>query len=104
MRCGTRLKPPRRNPRQRQTRSLLRKRRRRLLPRPKKLLSGVFSEKNETLARSRGFVVFADVFEGCFEKLRCRTWFFCGEIVVKCVVKRGELKVVFSRRKTCHFL
>jgi len=29
---------------------------------------------------------------------------FCGEIVVKRVVKRGALMVVFSRRKTCHFL
>jgi hypothetical protein len=47
----------------------------------------VFLGKNETLARSRGFVVFADVFEGCFEKLGCRAWFFCGEIVVKL---RGE--------------
>jgi hypothetical protein len=45
--------------------------------------------------REPGFCCFAGVFEGCFGKSACRTWRFCGEIVVKCVVKRGELMVVF---------
>jgi hypothetical protein len=35
---------------------------------------------------SRGFAVFAGVFEGCFEKSGDLWMVFCGENVVKCVV------------------
>jgi hypothetical protein len=36
---------------------------------------------------SRGFAVFAGVFEGCFGKSGDLWMVFCGENVVKCVVK-----------------
>jgi hypothetical protein len=36
--------------------------------------------------------------------LGVRTWFFCGEFVVECVVKRGVLVDTFSRQKTGTFL
>jgi hypothetical protein len=29
----------------------------------------------------------------------CEAWFFCGEIVVKCVVNHGELTVLFQPLK-----
>jgi hypothetical protein len=45
--------------------------------------------------REPGFCCFAGVFEGCFAKMAVQNVVFCGEIVVKCVVKRGELMVVF---------
>jgi DNA-binding transcriptional regulator of glucitol operon len=45
--------------------------------------------------REPGFVLFAGVFEGWFVKRAVQNVVFCGEIVVKCVVKRGELMVVF---------
>jgi hypothetical protein len=41
---------------------------------------------------------------GVLEKVACRTWFFDGEIVVKRVVKRGELMVVFRDEKHATFL
>jgi hypothetical protein len=34
---------------------------------------------------------------GVLQKGGCRTWFFDGEIVVKFVVKRGALMVVFLK-------
>jgi hypothetical protein len=37
------------------------------------------------------FCCFAGVFEGGFRKHRGWRWYFDGEIVVECVIKRGEL-------------
>jgi hypothetical protein len=54
--------------------------------------------------REPGFCCFAGVFKGGFGKSACRTWFFCGEFVVKSVVERGALMAVFWRRKTFRFL
>jgi hypothetical protein len=36
------------------------------------------------------FQVLRAFFDGVLEKVGCWTWFFDGEIVVRCVVKRGE--------------
>jgi hypothetical protein len=53
------------------------------------------------------FQVLRAFFDGVFEKLGCWTWFFDGEFVVRCVVKRGEKDGCFSVRKTftfCRFI
>jgi hypothetical protein len=36
------------------------------------------------------------LFEGVFEKYDVLLWCFCGEVVVKCVAKDGELMHVFE--------
>jgi hypothetical protein len=43
-----------------------------------------------------GALLFLAVFEGGFEKSVLLGVFFCGEVVVICVVKRGGLMVVFE--------
>jgi hypothetical protein len=62
-------------------------------------------KKNGTPERGdllRGFAFFAAIFEGGFGKSGVLGWFFCGEVVVNCVVNRGEWMVVFESLKTCH--
>jgi hypothetical protein len=51
---------------------------------------------------TRGFVVFAGVFEGCLKKRGGWTWFFDGENVVKCVVNVVFLHYLFEGRKIRH--
>jgi hypothetical protein len=45
-----------------------------------------------------GLVILLGVFEDVGGSLRC----FCGEVVVKCVVKRGQWNHVAARRKVRH--
>jgi hypothetical protein len=39
---------------------------------------------------------------GFFKNMVGWLWFFCGEIVVKCVVKHGQLHHVLRRQKVRH--
>jgi hypothetical protein len=39
------------------------------------------------------------VLQGVLAKTGVKTWCFCGEFVVECVVKRGVLMVSFHARK-----
>jgi hypothetical protein len=41
--------------------------------------------------------------QGVFEKTWCSAWLFCGEFVVKCVVKAGGLTVTLQSRKFSTF-
>jgi hypothetical protein len=43
------------------------------------------------------------VFAGVFRKTWCSVWLFCGEFVVKCMVKAGGLTVFFRTRKFSTF-
>jgi hypothetical protein len=51
---------------------------------------------------SRGFAVFAGVFEGCFEKCGGLAWCLCGEYVASFVVKGGGKGTYFWWRKMRH--
>jgi hypothetical protein len=51
---------------------------------------------------SRGFAVFAGVFEECFGKTGARMVVFGGEFVVKCVVNVDVKQPLFRRRKIRH--
>jgi len=42
--------------------------------------------------------------QGVLQKSGCRTWFFDGNCVVKCVVNVVIFMVISRRRKTCHVL
>jgi hypothetical protein len=42
------------------------------------------------------FIGLRAFFDGVLEKVGCWTWFFDGEIVVRCVVKRGEKDGCYS--------
>jgi hypothetical protein len=64
----------------------------------------VFAEKKWSPGETRGFTVFTGVFEGCFGKTGCQEMVFCGEVVVNCVVKRGELMVTFRRLRIRHLI
>jgi hypothetical protein len=53
---------------------------------------------------SRGFAVFAGVFEGCFEKCGGLAWCLCGEYVASFVVKRWRKRDIFLVAKNApHF-
>jgi hypothetical protein len=65
----------------------------------------LFAEKKggpRSQATCSGVCLFAGIFEGGFGKSGVLGWFFCGEVVVNCVVNRGGLMVVFEWLKTCH--
>jgi hypothetical protein len=47
-------------------------------------------------------VWWSDAFAGVLANCHDRSWCFCGEFVVECVVKDGPLMVDFSLSKTCH--
>jgi hypothetical protein len=54
------------------------------------------NQKNPARAAAWNFCVFAGVLKGVLENVGVWTWFFDGENVVECVVKRGG-KTAFVR-------
>jgi hypothetical protein len=46
------------------------------------------------------FCILWALFGGVLGKCGCKTWCFCGEVVVKCVVNGAGKRTLFAGRKT----
>src|SRR3981189_3578920 len=70
---------------------------------PRRMLCFIFkNQKNPARAAAWNFCVFAGVLKGVLENVCGWTWFFDGENVVECVVKRGGKTAFVRGLKTCH--